>query len=51
MTERDDPDEQRQAPLVHESTAPVERLDSNEAADDAVEIQQPDGEPIERDES
>ena len=50
MTERDE-SEQRQAPLVHESTAPDEQLDSNEAADDAVEIQQPDGEPIEREDT
>ena len=51
MSERGDSEEQRQAPLVHESPAEVERLDSNEAADDAAEIVEPDGEPIEREES
>jgi hypothetical protein len=49
MTERDtEAQPQRQAPVVHESAAPRERLDSNESADDAAEIVQPDGEPIER---
>jgi len=51
VTERDDPQDQRQSPLVHESPAEVERRDSNEDADDAVEIQQPDGQPIERNDS
>lgn len=37
-----------QKPLIHETPAEAEPLDSNEAADDAVEIQQPDGTPIER---
>jgi hypothetical protein len=41
MTDRDDPTEQRQAPLVNESPAPREPLDSNEDADDAVEVQEP----------
>ena len=51
MTDRGEPEKQRQNPLVHESPADNEALDSNEAADDAVEIAQPDGEPIEREDS
>jgi hypothetical protein len=51
VTERGEPEEQRQAPLVHESAADNEPLDSNEAADDAVEVLEPDGEPIERSDS
>jgi hypothetical protein len=39
-----------QKPLLHETPAEPEPLDSNEGADDAVEILQPDGEPVERDE-
>jgi hypothetical protein len=38
-----------QKPLVHETPAEPEPLDSNEDADDAVEILQPTGEPVERD--
>lgn len=37
-----------QNPLIHETPAEPERLDSNETADDAVEVLQPDGEPVER---
>lgn len=38
-----------QRPLVHDTPADSEPHDSNETADDAVEIQEPDGTPIERD--
>ena len=37
-----------QKPLVHETPAEPEPLDSNEGADDAVEVLQPTGEPVER---
>jgi hypothetical protein len=51
VTDRGESDEQRQAPLVHERPDDNEPLDSNEHADDAIEVRQPDGEPIERDDS
>jgi hypothetical protein len=38
-----------QHPLVHETPAEPEPLDSNERADDAAEVVQPTGEPVERD--
>jgi hypothetical protein len=37
-----------QKPLIHETPAEAEPLDSNEDADEAVEVLQPDGEPVER---
>ena len=37
-----------QKPLVHETPADPEPLDSNEDADDAVEVLQPDGTPVPR---
>jgi hypothetical protein len=43
-------DEERapgQKPMIHETTAEPEPLDSNESADDAVEVLQPDGTPVE----
>lgn len=48
MATTDDERSPGQKPLIHETPAEAEPLDSNEAADDAVEVLQPDGKPVER---
>jgi hypothetical protein len=47
-TDETRPDGPGQHPLVHETPAAPGIHDSNEDADDAVEIHEPDGTPIER---
>ena len=44
----DDERKPGQKPLIHETPAEPEPLDSNEGADDAAEVLQPDGTPVER---
>jgi hypothetical protein len=44
----DDERETGQNAPVHETPAEPDGLDSNEEADDADEVLQPDGEPVER---
>jgi hypothetical protein len=48
MTASGDDRASGQKPPMHETPAEPEPLDSNEDADDAVEVLQPDGEPVER---
>ena len=48
MTTDNDGRSKGQRPLFHDAPAEPEPLDSNEKADDAVEVVQPSGEPVER---
>lgn len=46
MSEQERPDDEMQSPLVHEGGGAAPTYDTNEKADDRVEIQQPSGETI-----